>query len=520
MRITYLGHAGFCVETAEAVIVMDPWLSPYGAFDSGWFQFPRNHHLASLVETKLADPTRARFLYISHEHNDHFDPVFLHSLRARGFTVVIGRFKRRALEHAFAEYACAGVVVADDQQEVPIPGGSLTLFVDDTGLNRDCGILVDADGQTFLNINDCKIYDRLSEIVGGHGPIDVFACQFSGATWHPTCYQYPRPTYERISRAKMYSKFESVTQAIETVQPRMYLPSAGPPCFLDPDLMHLNFEPVNIFPRAPEFITYLNRRLPGCPITSPPIAPGDVIDVASASVIAEGREHVPEEEFEHYVRGYAAEYREYFADLRQEQSATETDDLLDRLRSELLRKVRRLRSRERMRRSLFFALSDVPGAELEVDFLHATVERVSESGHPDQYYRISAPRWALRHVLDGFLTWEEFSLSFRARLEREPDLYQTLLQGFLILEAEDLDWFSEHLISLEERGERTTVTVNGRRFSIGAVCPHQGGDLRKGWPGEGTTWTCPRHGWQFDLDNAGRCTTNETSIDAVALEDD
>ena len=50
MRITYLGHAGFCVETSQATVIMDPWLSPTGAFDAAWFQFPRNHHLRGLLE--------------------------------------------------------------------------------------------------------------------------------------------------------------------------------------------------------------------------------------------------------------------------------------------------------------------------------------------------------------------------------------------------------------------------------------------------------------------------------------
>ena len=43
------------VETSHATLIMDPWLSPTGAFDSSWFQFPRNHHLSAFVESKLQD---------------------------------------------------------------------------------------------------------------------------------------------------------------------------------------------------------------------------------------------------------------------------------------------------------------------------------------------------------------------------------------------------------------------------------------------------------------------------------
>ena len=84
MQITYLGHAGFCVETSQSIVIMDPWMSPTGAFDSAWFQFPCNHHLAALVQEKLQNTTKHRYVYISHEHKDHFDLPFLNSLPAPG----------------------------------------------------------------------------------------------------------------------------------------------------------------------------------------------------------------------------------------------------------------------------------------------------------------------------------------------------------------------------------------------------------------------------------------------------
>ena len=59
MRITFLGHAGFVVETEGAIVVADPWLSPSGAFDSAWMQFPQNHHLAALVREKLRRRVRS-----------------------------------------------------------------------------------------------------------------------------------------------------------------------------------------------------------------------------------------------------------------------------------------------------------------------------------------------------------------------------------------------------------------------------------------------------------------------------
>jgi UDP-MurNAc hydroxylase len=34
MRVTALGHAGLKVETSRATVLVDPWLSPEGAFQA------------------------------------------------------------------------------------------------------------------------------------------------------------------------------------------------------------------------------------------------------------------------------------------------------------------------------------------------------------------------------------------------------------------------------------------------------------------------------------------------------
>jgi UDP-MurNAc hydroxylase len=185
MQITYLGHAGFCVETSRSIVVMDPWVSPSGAFDSAWFQFPCNHHLAALIQEKLQDATKDRYLYISHEHKDHFDLSFLNSLPTRDFTLIVPRYRRPAIHELLADYRCKDLITCHDGQEIPIADGSVTLYLDDSELNRDSAILMTADGRSFLNLNDCKIHERLPEIRQMAGNVDVFACQFSGAMWHP-----------------------------------------------------------------------------------------------------------------------------------------------------------------------------------------------------------------------------------------------------------------------------------------------------------------------------------------------
>lgn len=519
MQITYLGHAGFLVETEQAILVADPWLSPEGAFDSAWFQFPCNHGLAPVVREKLGNTSKRRYLYVSHEHRDHFDPAFLQTLPTEEMTFVVPHFQRPALRTELAKLRPADLVSCAHGQEVPIPDGYVKLYLDDSGLNRDSAILIKAEGQAFLNMNDCKLYDEVASIREQEGPISVLTCQFSGATWHPTCYEYETAEYERISRQKLIGKFEMVARAIDAVRPGVYLPSAGPACFLDPTLMRLNFEPINIFPRASQFLEYLRNRLARSETRLMDIMPGDVVQAHSGELQASGEVRVSEDTFHSYIQEYAGRYQEYFADRQPRHSERELDTILEQLCIELQRKLATFALRERVRVPLYFGFCDSAATMLRIDFPGNRVHRVPKIREQD-YYSLKAPAWQIARILRRAITWEEFALTFRMRINRRPDVYQTLIQGFLLMEPEDMNWFCVRLLGIEQRQKRIIIEAEGTRYSIDRYCPHQGGDLSQGWPADGKLWTCPRHRWQFSLDKDGRCLTSNGSIHAVCLESD
>jgi UDP-MurNAc hydroxylase len=519
MRITFLGHAGFLVETESAILVADPWLSPSGAFDASWFQFPRNHQLAALVQEKLADGSKSRYLYVSHEHKDHFDKSFLDSIQCRDFTVVLPHFQRKALAEAMAGYQCRDLVLADHQAEIPISGGTLKLYLDDSELNRDSAILLKADGQAFLNLNDCRITDALPVIRREEGAVDVLAMQFSGANWHPVCYDYPPDRYAAISQRKVQAKFHSVVQAIKTISPTFYLASAGPPCFLDPMLLDINFQPVNIFPPAWSLTRYLDHRLPAAPTAWPELMPGDVLDVSAGTMRAEGAERVDEAGFRRYVEGYAAEYTGFFRARQQQYGSWEPAGLLRRLAEDLRAKLAALELHDRILTNLYFGFTDAPGPMLRVNFPDREVATCSQVGE-SSFYQIRAPSWEVARVLDGRISWEDFAHTFRIRLSREPDVYQTAISAFLRLDAEDLNRFCAKILSIESRQERIVKEANGSRYVVDRYCPHQGGDLLYGWVEDNRYLTCPRHGWRFDLEKEGACPDNVGSVHATCLEED
>ncbi|KAB2312613.1 MBL fold metallo-hydrolase [Betaproteobacteria bacterium SCN2] len=71
-KLYFYGHNCFVAESDAALLVIDPWLTPQGAFFGSWHQYPDNSHLRQpLVEKAAAKDT---WVYLTHEHRDHYGP--------------------------------------------------------------------------------------------------------------------------------------------------------------------------------------------------------------------------------------------------------------------------------------------------------------------------------------------------------------------------------------------------------------------------------------------------------------
>jgi UDP-MurNAc hydroxylase len=236
-------------------------------------------------------------------------------------------------------------------------------------------------------------------------------------------------------------------------------------------------------------------------------------------VCAQGAERVDEAGFRAYIEGYAAEYAGFFRARQQLYGTWEPVRLLERLGEVLREKLDALELHDRITTNLYFGFTDMPGVMLRVNFPERDIAACREIDETS-YYQIRAPSWEVARVLDGRLSWEDFAHTFRIRLSREPDVYQTAISAFLRLEPEDLNRFCAKILSIENRQERIIKEANGSRYVVDRYCPHQGGDLLYGWIEEDRYLTCPRHGWRFDLEKEGVSPGNAGSVHAMCLEED
>ena len=96
MLVTYLGHAAIMLEAGGSRILMDPWLVD-PSYDGTWWHFPP-------LALGVRDLPRIDYLFVSHEHPDHFDPPTLQQLD-KNTHVIIADFRKKVDPTARVQFA-------------------------------------------------------------------------------------------------------------------------------------------------------------------------------------------------------------------------------------------------------------------------------------------------------------------------------------------------------------------------------------------------------------------------------
>jgi UDP-MurNAc hydroxylase len=498
VRITTLGHAGLKVESASTTLLIDPWVSPFGAFQSSWFQYPQNQHV---VDTELFTPTA---IVVSHEHLDHLDAWFLERVSER-VPVIVPRYPSPAARRKITAARGGPIVELDPWEWFYVGAGMQVMFVAEASpMNHDSAVVVTADGHALLDLNDARLSPtqiaQVRAAVRGH--IDVLTVQGSGATWHPMCYDLPPDKKRRVITRKRAAKLLYVERVVTAAQPAHVFPFAGPPCFLDEELFSMNREmDGGLFPDQYAVAGWLERR--GHANVSV-LLPGDVFDVAP-------REHTIHPMWAGFESGDRWEYLRGYAATRADAIRTTkraypqpSQSLWVPFREyfeELLSLSPYFNRRIAMR--VGFELEGPGGGHWAVDFRDGTSGVYDELGECQYRYRF-ATRW-LPAILDGRVPWEDFFLSMRFRATREPDVYNDYLLGVLkFANRQALDAVEEFERDAPP-ADRVVVEAEGARYSVQRYCPHAWADLRDtSQVVPGRILRCLNHYFEFDLET-GRC---------------
>lgn len=168
-----VGHASVIVETSVGGIWCDPWLTSK-AFNNSWTLWPAPKFFPGLYES-------IQYLWISHEHPDHFNIPTLKSLDTEFKSRVQVLFQDRDSEKVFAALRNFGfqhLLVLPDRQGFNL-GEGVTLTSLQAGVN-DSALAIRNGSELIINLNDAPFGPRdelaIRRLVGEP---DVLLNQFS-----------------------------------------------------------------------------------------------------------------------------------------------------------------------------------------------------------------------------------------------------------------------------------------------------------------------------------------------------
>lgn len=249
MKIKFLRSATAIIETADARILMDPWLVD-GAYYGSWAHWPP-------YQWNEADFAGLTHIYVSHVHPDHFDRQTMLRLDP-WLPVLIHRFHSPFLRRNI-ETMGFNVIELQHGERFQIGDTFLSIFAADDcdpdicGRFFSCKALLSARGSTqidslieigdrkhrVVNTNDCP-YPLAKHVIDRIPPPDLLMTSYGAAGPYPQCFSN-LPHLEKLAHAEKM-KWRMLEQAIafaRHLKPAKTFPFAGQ-YVLSGRLAHLN----------------------------------------------------------------------------------------------------------------------------------------------------------------------------------------------------------------------------------------------------------------------------------------
>ncbi len=334
--------------------------------------------------------------------------------------------------------------------------------------------------------------------------------QYSGAIWYPMVYDMPARAKEAFGTQKRQRQMDRCRQYIAQVGATWVIPSAGPPCFLDPELRDLNDDhgdPANIFPDQVVFLDQMRTHGHDRGLL---MIPGSTADF-TGSQLNSLTHPLPDDEVEAIFTTGKAAYIADYAERMAPVLAAEKAQLGARGRrvaaGAAAGAVRADHDARATRSATASAIRSSCGSGAETVVLDFPKRAVREP-IPDEKFRYGfaiAPELVRTVLRDDEPDWvNTIFLSTRFSAWRVGGYNEYLYTFFKCLTDERIayadGWFAE------THDDSASITLDG--WEIQRRCPHLKADLSKFGVVEGSTLTCNLHGWQWNLEN-GRCLTSK-----------
>ena len=180
--VSLINHASVKINIDGISIISDPWYEG-SAFHKGWkliYELPLEKLKKYFENTD--------YVYISHEHPDHFSPSFFLNNEIKLI------FKKKEIKILFQETQDKRVVTFLKKigyEVIEVPNNKSINLKNNVKIKIikfgyiDSALIIEGSKERILNLNDCPLneIDKITNFKKEHGRFDLLLTQFSYAAW-------------------------------------------------------------------------------------------------------------------------------------------------------------------------------------------------------------------------------------------------------------------------------------------------------------------------------------------------
>ncbi len=232
MNVKFLGQACTLIETGGKRILCDPWITGTCNANS-WY------HLNRRIQTRKDVPTDVDYIYISHEHTDHFHIETLKEFD-RNIPIFICKFPTDRFYNSIVQEGFKDIIVLDSWKKKSLEKNlEITIIKNSELMMEDSAIIIKTNEGTIFCQTDCGMsYESLLRVRKEKPDLGFF--KFGAANWYPIVYNYDKEKKAAICKKRKMHKLTGFVNYVKAVQPKYAIPYAGPPIFLDKSLLDVN----------------------------------------------------------------------------------------------------------------------------------------------------------------------------------------------------------------------------------------------------------------------------------------
>ncbi len=181
-KVKLINHASVKINLDGISIISDPWYDG-SVFHKGW----KLIHELSREETKK-HLEKTDYIYVSHEHPDHFSPGFFFNKEYKG---VLEKNKTKILFQETKDKRVLNFLVKNGFEVIEVPNKRYLTLRNNVKIKIvkfgyiDSALIIEGSNNKILNLNDCPLNDieEIKKFKKEHGKFDLLLTQFSYAAW-------------------------------------------------------------------------------------------------------------------------------------------------------------------------------------------------------------------------------------------------------------------------------------------------------------------------------------------------